>query len=61
MRSIVLGAHRFIVENVANAQEMPPVGGFCMVMPLKVEAGAEAPVRLVGLVKRGSVRAKILK
>lgn len=49
---LVLGADKFIVENVANALAMPPVGGFCMVMPLKVEDGAEAPVRLVGLIKR---------
>ena len=52
VHKLVLGADKFIVENIANAQAMPAVGGFCMVMPLKVEGGAEAPVCLVGLVKR---------
>lgn len=46
----LLGAQKYIVENVANAGLLPPVGGLIVCLPIKVEGAAEAPVRLVGLV-----------
>ncbi len=43
--NILLGADRYIVENVANADTLPSVGATIMVMPLKIKA-TESPVRL---------------
>lgn len=47
-----LGADKVIIENVANLGSMPPTGSFVMVMPIKINYGTEAPVRLVGLIER---------
>jgi len=45
-----LGQGKILIENVANLESMPAVGAFVMVLPIKIQAGTEAPVRLVGLV-----------
>jgi kynurenine formamidase len=47
---IILGAGKYLVENIANAKELPPTGGRILVLPLKLEHGTEAPVRLVAFV-----------
>ena len=44
---ILLGAGKYIVENVANAKDLPPVGAKIMILPLKIEGGTESPIRLV--------------
>ena len=46
-----LGADNIIIENVANLDSMPPTGSFCLVLPIKIKDGTEAPLRLVGLVE----------
>lgn len=46
----LLGAQKYIVENVANAGLLSPVGSLIMCLPIKVEGAAEAPVRLIGLI-----------
>lgn len=50
VHSILLGADKFIVENVAYDQRMPVVGGYAMIIPLYVEGAAESPIRLIGMV-----------
>ena len=45
-----LGAGKYIVENVANANVLPPVGSIALVLPIKTKEGTEAPVRLIALV-----------
>lgn len=45
----ILGAGKFIIENVANAKKMPSVGAYISVFPLKIYHGTEAPVRLIGM------------
>jgi kynurenine formamidase len=45
-----LGRGKILIENVANLDQMPPIGGFVMALPLKVKEATEAPVRLVGLI-----------
>jgi len=47
---VLLGADKFIVENVANAKDLPPTGARVMIMPLKIKGGTESPVRLVALI-----------
>jgi kynurenine formamidase len=48
-----LGRGRILIENVAYLERMPPVGAFVMVMPMKIRDGTEAPIRLIGLIKKG--------
>lgn len=43
----VLGADKYLVENVANADKLPPTGSTIFVMPLKLKDAAESPIRLV--------------
>ncbi|PHQ80931.1 MAG: cyclase [Coxiella sp. (in: Bacteria)] len=45
----LLGADKFIIENVANAHLLPPVGAYILALPLKIQNGTEAPIRLVGI------------
>jgi len=47
---VILGAGKYLVENIANAKELPPTGGRILVLPLKLKHGTEAPVRLVAFV-----------
>lgn len=52
VHNILLSAGKYIVENVNNANKLPPVGANVFVMPIKIQDGTEAPVRLIGLVER---------
>lgn len=49
VHNLILGANKFIVENVAGASELPPVGAYSLALPMKIQDGTEAPVRLVGM------------
>lgn len=51
VHTIILSSGRYIIENVANAHQLPPTGAFCIALPLKVKAGAEAPMRLIALLE----------
>lgn len=51
VHNIVLGQGKYLVENVANAHVLPPIGSYILVAPLLISGGTEAPVRLIGLVK----------
>lgn len=46
---ILLGANKFIIENIAQADLMPVAGADVLILPLKIKGGTEAPVRLVGV------------
>jgi len=46
-----LSAGTYIIENVANASSLPPLGAHILALPLKIQGGTEAPLRLVGLMK----------
>lgn len=45
----VLGANKYIVENIVNAERLPPTGSYTFALPIKIQGGTEAPMRLVGL------------
>ena len=47
----LLSANKYIIENIAHAELLPAVGADVMILPLKIENGTEAPVRLVGIIK----------
>lgn len=48
----ILGAGKYIVENVANSSKLPPKGSFSLALPIRIEGGTEAPMRLIGLIPR---------
>lgn len=47
---ILLGAGKYIVENIAQAQLLPPVGSFILIMPLKGKGLTESPCRIFGMI-----------
>lgn len=47
---VILGAGKYLVENIANAKNVPLTGAKIMVMPMKIKDGTEAPIRLVATV-----------
>ncbi len=49
VHGLILGAGKYIIENVANSASLPPVGSFILALPIKIKDGTEAPVRLVAL------------
>ena len=46
----ILSAGKYLVENVANSSKMPPKGSFSLALPIHIEDGTEAPIRLIGLI-----------
>lgn len=51
VHAALLNANKFIIENVANSKAIPATGSFILVLPMKIEGGTEAPIRLIALVK----------
>jgi len=52
VHEIILGAGKYIIENIANANKLPHCGSYLMALPLKLSHGTESPVRLIGIVKK---------
>ncbi len=46
----ILGADKYLVENIANAKDLPSMGAKIFIMPIKIKDGTEAPIRLVALI-----------
>lgn len=49
MHRAILGADKYLVENVANAKLLPPTGAKVLVLPIKIKDATEAPIRLIAL------------
>jgi len=49
VHTTMLGAQKYIIENVANADKLPAVGAVVVVLPLKM-AATESPVRMIAWV-----------
>jgi kynurenine formamidase len=47
---IILSSGKYLVENIANAGDLPKVGAKIFVLPIKIEGGTEAPIRLVAII-----------
>lgn len=50
VHQLILGADKYLVENIANAKELPPIGAKSFVLPMKIKDGTEAPIRLIALI-----------
>lgn len=49
---LVLGAGKYIIENIANCSQLPPKGSYAIALPLRVEECAESPMRIIALSKQ---------
>lgn len=45
----ILGAGKYLVENIRSASLLPKTGAQIFIAPIKIEGGTEAPVRLFGM------------
>jgi len=45
VHQVILGAGLYIVENLANLDQLPPVGSTIHVLPIKIAGATESPVR----------------
>lgn len=52
VHQLILGEGKFIIENVANACKLPPMGAYSLALPMKIQGGTEAPLRLVGVMTK---------
>lgn len=50
VHELILGAGKYLIENVAHAHLLPAIGAYGVVLPLKIFQGAEAPVRFIAFV-----------
>ena len=46
----ILGAGKYLVENITNAKALPPVGAKTFVLPIKIKDATEAPIRLIAII-----------
>ena len=46
----ILGAGKYLVENIANAKSLPPTGAKSAVLPMKIKDATEAPIRLIAII-----------
>ena len=49
VHEIILGAGKYIIENVANGNQLPVVGAYIFALPIKTQDGTEAPIRFIGI------------
>lgn len=49
VHQLVLGAGKYIIENIANAKKLPTTGCCIIALPIKIQHGTESPIRLVGI------------
>lgn len=46
----VLGADKYLVENIANSKNLPATGSKIFILPIKIKDGTEAPIRLIATI-----------
>lgn len=49
VHKIMLGAGKYIIENLADSLLLPPIGAYIIALPLRADEATEAPIRIVGL------------
>ncbi len=47
---ILLGAGKYIIENIAGCAELPPKGSIAIALPIAAEDASEAPIRIIAQV-----------
>ena len=51
VHQLMLGNGKYLLENIANANLLPPAGSFILFAPLLIAGGTEAPLRLMGFIR----------
>lgn len=49
VHQLILGAKKYIIENVADCSMIPPKGAYVIALPLKADS-TESPIRMLGLI-----------
>lgn len=49
---IILGAGKYIIENLADCSNIPLRGSYAVALPLRIENGTESPIRIIAFVPR---------
>ena len=49
---LILGSGKYLVENIANAGALPPIGARVYILPMKIKNASEAPIRLIAEVAK---------
>lgn len=52
VHQLILGAGKYIIENVADCSNIPPKGGYTIALPLRIQEGTESPIRMIGLIPK---------
>jgi kynurenine formamidase len=50
----LLSQGKYLIENVANSAQLPPIGSFILSLPLAIEGATESPIRLLAFLPKGS-------
>ncbi len=50
VHAAILGVGKYIIENIANSETLPPVGSYTLALPIKIKGGTESPIRLIALI-----------
>jgi kynurenine formamidase len=50
VHNIILGANKYIVENVANLEKMPKISAYVLILLIKGSGLTEASVKMVGII-----------
>lgn len=52
VHKLLLGAGKYIIENIADCSGVPPKGSFAIALPIAAQDATEAPIRIVALVPK---------
>lgn len=52
VHQLILGSGKYIIENIADCSQIPPRGSYIIALPLRVQKGAESPIRMIALVPK---------
>ena len=47
---LFLSNGKYLIENVANANKLPPTGSWILSLPIKISKATEAPARVIGMI-----------
>jgi kynurenine formamidase len=53
VHKLILGAGKYIIENIANCSQISPKGSYVIALPLRTES-TESPIRIIGLIPHSS-------
>lgn len=50
VHKLILGAGKYIIENIADCSQLPAKGAYAIALPLRAENCTESPIRIIALV-----------